>query len=112
MPSEMLPSAIVPPSLASHLMETSARHAAVRIEDTLRREGVLIDRGTLSRIKKLVGDALAPTVVKRMLDHGRKIAFCISTATVTANASRHRRSGIAAKRRSATALVSHAGRRR
>jgi transposase len=81
MPSEMLPSSIVAPSLASHvIMENVGKGMPLfRIEDTLRREGVPIDRGTLSRIKKLVGDALAPTVIKAMLEHGRRTAFCIST---------------------------------
>lgn len=81
MPSEMLPSSIVAPSLASHvIMENVGKGMPLfRIEDTLRREGVAIDRGTLSRIKKLIGDALTLTVVKAMLEHGRKTAFCIST---------------------------------
>lgn len=81
MPSEMLPSSIVAPSLASHvIMENVGKGMPLfRIEDTLRREGVPIDRGTLSRIKKLVGDVLGPTVIKAMLEHGRRTAFCIST---------------------------------
>ncbi len=81
MPSEMLPSSIVAPSLASHvIMENVGKGMPLfRIEDTLRREGVSIDRGTLCRIKRLVGDALAPTLIKAMLEHARKTAFCIST---------------------------------
>jgi chromosome segregation ATPase len=47
MPSEMLPSSIVVPSLASHVvMENVGKGMPLfRIEDTLRREGVCIDRG-------------------------------------------------------------------
>lgn len=48
-----------------------------RIEDTLRREGVPIDRETLCRIKKMVGDTLARTVVQAMLEHACKTAFCV-----------------------------------
>jgi hypothetical protein len=50
-----------------------------RIEDAFMRDGVPIDRGTLSRVKKLVGDRLMGTVVKAMVEHARATAFCIST---------------------------------
>jgi len=81
MPNEMLPSSVVAPSLASHVvMENVGKGMPLfRIEDTLRREVVAIDRGTLCRIKRLVGEALAPTVIKAMLEHARRTAFCIST---------------------------------
>jgi transposase len=81
MPSEMLPRAIVAPSLAAHvIMENVGKGLPLfRLEDTFAREGIPIDRGTLSRLKKLVGDALAPTVVEAMREHAVATAFCIST---------------------------------
>jgi transposase len=81
MPNEMLPRAIIAPSLAAHvIMENVGKGMPLfRLEDTFLREGVPIDRGTLSRVKKLVGDALAPTVVAAMRKHAVITAFCIST---------------------------------
>ena len=81
MPAEMLPRAIVAPSLAAHvIMENVGKGMPLfRLEDTFQREGVAIDRGTLSRLKKLVGDALAATVVRAMHQHALATAFCLST---------------------------------
>jgi transposase len=81
MPNEMLPRAIIAPSLAAHIiMENVGKGMPLfRLEDTFLREGVPIDRGTLARVKKLVGDALAPTVVAAMRKHAVATAFCIST---------------------------------
>ncbi len=81
MPDEMLPSAMAAPSLASHvIMENVGKGLPLfRIEDSFGREGIPIDRGTLSRWKKLVGDRLLTTVVKAMQQHARDTAFCIST---------------------------------
>lgn len=81
MPDEMLPRSIVAPSLGAHFtMENVGKGMPLfRIEDSLRREGVAIDRGTLSRVKKLIGDGLATTVVKAMREHALATAFCIST---------------------------------
>jgi hypothetical protein len=50
-----------------------------RIEDSFERQGVVIDRGTLSRWKKLVGDALGQSVLRAMQEHALATAFCIST---------------------------------
>jgi transposase len=81
MPNEMLPRAIVAPSLGGHvIMENVGKGLPLfRLEDTFTRDGVPIDRGTLSRVKKLVGEALASTVVKAMREHAIATAFCIST---------------------------------
>jgi transposase len=81
MPTEMLPRSILAPSFVSHmLMENVGKGMPLfRIEDTLRRDGLAVDRGTLCRVKKLVGDTLASTVVKAMVGHARTSAFCIST---------------------------------
>jgi transposase len=81
MPDEMLPSAIAAPSLAAHvIMENVGKGLPLfRLEDSFARDGIAIDRGTLSRWKKLVGDTLATTLVKAMREHGLATAFCIST---------------------------------
>lgn len=81
MPNEMLPSSIVAPSLAAHIiMENVGKGMPLfRLEDTFRRDRIAIDRATLARMKKAVGDSLLGTVVKAMLEHARATAFCIST---------------------------------
>ena len=81
MPDEMLPGAMAAPSLAAHVtMENVGKGMPLfRIEDSFARDGVSIDRATLSRWKKLVGDSLAATVVKAMHQHALATAFCIST---------------------------------
>jgi transposase len=81
MPEEMLPGAIATPSLAAHvIMENIGKGLPLfRIADTFEREGLPIDRGTLSRWKKRVGDSLAETVVAAMCKHAVATAFCIST---------------------------------
>lgn len=81
MPQEMLPRSVVAPSMAAHvIMENIGKGLPLfRVEDTFAREGVPIDRGTLARIKKLVGDKLAATVVRAMHKHALASAFCIST---------------------------------
>jgi transposase len=81
MPNEMLPGAMAAPSLAAHVtMENVGKGLPLfRIEDSFTRDGVSIDRGTLSRWKKLLGDGLGATVVKAMHQHALATAFCIST---------------------------------
>lgn len=81
MPAEMLPAAMATPSLAAHVItENIAKGMPLfRIEDTFEREGIAIDRGTLCRWKKLVGDWLGRTVIKAMAEHALATAFCIST---------------------------------
>jgi len=80
MPAEMLPSAMAAPSLVAHvLMDNIGKGLPLfRIEDTFAREGIPIDRGTLSRWKKRVGDGLA-VLVKAMQLHAFATAFCIAT---------------------------------
>jgi hypothetical protein len=81
MPSEMLPSSLVAPSFAAHMLMANVGMGTplFRLEDALTRDGVRVDRGTLSRVKEQVGDALLASVVKAMLGHARETAFCIST---------------------------------
>ncbi|MGH8309042.1 MAG: IS66 family transposase [Steroidobacteraceae bacterium] len=81
MPPEMMPGSIAAPSLAAHIiMENIGKGMPLfRLEDSFAREGIPIDRGTLSRWKKAIGDRLAATVVKAMHRHALQTAFCIST---------------------------------
>lgn len=81
MPPEMLPGSIAAPSLAAHvIMENIGKGMPLfRLEDSFAREGIPIDRATLSRWKRLVGDRLAATVVRAMHAHALATAFCIST---------------------------------
>jgi transposase len=81
MHAEVLPGAIAAPSLAAHvIMENIGKGMPMfRLEDGFRRDGVGIDRATLCRWKKLVGDKLGATVVKAMHQHALATAFCIST---------------------------------
>jgi transposase len=80
-PAEMLAGTIAAPSLAAHvIMENVGKGLPLfRIEDSFGRDGVSIDRATLGRWKKQVGDKLAETVVKAMHKHALATAFCIST---------------------------------
>jgi transposase len=80
MPPEMLPSSMAAPSLAAHVvMENIGKGLPLyRLEDSFARDGIPVDRGSLSRWKKMVGDACMP-VVQAMLAHARSTAFCIST---------------------------------
>lgn len=82
MPDQMLPaSSMATPSLCAHvIMENIGKGLPLfRIEDSFERQGVVIDRGTLSRWKKLVGDALGQGVLRAMQEHALATAFCIST---------------------------------
>jgi transposase len=80
MPAEMLPGAMAAPSLTAHvIMENIGKGMPLfRVEDTFAREAIPIDRGTLSRWKKRVGDGLA-VLVKAMQLHAFATAFCIAT---------------------------------
>jgi transposase len=80
MPAEMLRGALAAPSLVAHvIMENIGKGLPLfRIEDSFAREGLPIDRGTLCRWKKRVGDGLA-AVVKAMQLHAFATAFCIAT---------------------------------
>jgi transposase len=81
MHAEMLPSSIAAPSLAAHvIMENVGKGLPLfRLEDGFKRDGVSIDRATLCRWKKLIGDRLSDTIVKAMSKHALATAFCIST---------------------------------
>ena len=81
LPNEMMPSSLAAPSLAANIIMDNVGKGMplFRLEDSFTRDGICIDRGTLSRWKKLVGDGLAVTVVRAMREHALATAFCIST---------------------------------
>jgi len=81
MHAEILPGSIAAPSLAAHVMMENVGKGLplFRIEDSLARDGICIDRASLCRWKKLIGDKLGDTVVKAMAKHALANAFCIST---------------------------------
>ena len=81
MPSEMLPSSMAAPSLGANIiMENVGKGMPLfRLEESFTRDGISIDRGTLSRWKHLVGTTLKTTVVRAMREHALATAFCIST---------------------------------
>lgn len=81
MPPDLLGATMATASLGAHvIMENIGKGMPLfRIEDSFERDGVPIDRGTLSRWKKRVGDGLASTVVEAMKEHAKATAFCIAT---------------------------------
>lgn len=81
MPDEMLPTSIAAPSLSAHIMMENVGKGLplYRIEDGFARDGIPIDRGTMSRWKKIIGETCLQTVVRAMHEHARATAFCIST---------------------------------
>jgi transposase len=81
MPEEMLPSAMAAPSLAANvIVENIGKGMPLfRLEQSFTRDGVRLDRATLSRWKHRIGDALDGTVVEAMRAHALATAFCIST---------------------------------
>jgi transposase len=81
MPEQMHPGAIAAPSLVAHvIMENIGKGMPLfRIEDSCARDSIPVDRGSLSRWKKTVGDRLGETVVAAMRKHALATAFCIAT---------------------------------
>ena len=81
MPNEMLPGSMAAPSLVANIiMENVGKGMPLfRLEESFTRDGISVDRGSMARWKKLVGDGLASTVIKAMYGHALSTAFCIST---------------------------------
>jgi len=81
MHAEMLPGSICAPSMAAHVITENIGKGLplFRIEDGLTRDGIRVDRATLCRWKKLIGDKLGDTLVRVMAKHAVAHAFCIST---------------------------------
>jgi transposase len=81
MPHEMLPGAMIAPSVLARLVTQNLGQGMplYRLEDSCAREGFELDRASMARWKKLGGDCVAVTVVQAMDDHARAHAFCICT---------------------------------
>ena len=80
-PKELLPRALAAPSMLAHIVhEKFGRGLPLyRIETGFRRDGVPIDRGTMSRWLEELGGAMGATIVEAARQEALATAFCIST---------------------------------
>lgn len=80
-PKELLPRALAAPSMLAHIVhEKFGRGLPLyRIETGFRRDGVPIDRGTMSRWLEELGGAVGATIVEGARKDALATAFCIST---------------------------------
>jgi transposase len=80
-PKELLPRALAAPSMLAHIVhEKFGRGLPLyRIETGFRRDGVPIDRGTMSRWLEELGGAVGATIVEAARQDALATAFCIST---------------------------------
>jgi len=81
LPPETFPRSLAAPSLLAHIV--TDKHCdglpLHRIEDRLARDGVRIDRGTMSRWLEDAGATLGATVVAAAREEAWSTAFCIAT---------------------------------
>lgn len=80
-PEELLPRAIAGPSMLGHVMHEKLGRGMPfnRIETGFRRDGVPIDRGTMSRWLEELGAAIGASIVEAARREALASAFCIST---------------------------------
>jgi transposase len=80
-PPEALPRCLAAPSMLAHVAVEKFCDGMplARIEDRLGRDGVPVDRGTLSRWMEALGGTFGSTVVHAMRDEAMRTAFCIAT---------------------------------
>ena len=80
-PPELLPRTLAAPSMLAHIgHEKFGRGMPLyRIETGFRRDGVPIDRGTMSRWLEELGGAVGATIVEAARREAMATAFCIST---------------------------------
>lgn len=80
-PPEALPRCLAAPSMLAHVAVEKFCDGLplARIEDRLGRDGVPVDRGTLSRWMEALGATFGSTVVHAMRKDAMKTAFCIAT---------------------------------
>lgn len=80
-PDELLPRALAAPSMLAHVVhEKFGRGLPLfRLETGFRRDGVPIDRGTMSRWIEELGGAVGATIVEAARKEAMARAFCIST---------------------------------
>jgi transposase len=80
-PEEILPRALAAPSMLAHIVhEKFGRGMPVyRLETGFRRDGVPIDRGTMSRWLEELGGTVGATIIEAARLEAMAKAFCIST---------------------------------
>ena len=80
-PAELLPRALAAPSMLAHIVHEKFGRGLpqYRIETGFRRDGVPIDRGTMSRWLEELGGAVGATIVEAARREAMATAFCIST---------------------------------
>jgi hypothetical protein len=81
MPPRTFPRCMAAPSLLAHIaVEKYADGMPLyRIEQRAARDGVQLDRGTMSRWMEDVGSTLGATIVYAMLAEAKRTAFCFAT---------------------------------
>ncbi len=81
MPATMFPSAIAAPSLIAHIITNKICDGLplYRIEDRFTREGVTIDRATMSRWLEIAGATFGATIIEAMRKDALANSFCIAT---------------------------------
>ena len=81
MPAECFPRSLAAPSMLAHVaVEKFCDGLPLhRIEDRLARDGVPVDRGTMSRWMEDLGATCAATVVHAMMADAKATSFCIAT---------------------------------
>jgi transposase len=80
-PEEILPRALAAPSMLGHIVHEKLGKGMplYRTETSFRRDGVPIDRGTMSRWLEELGGVTGATIVEPMRLEALATAFCIST---------------------------------
>lgn len=80
-PADLLDGTIATASLAAYVIQEKVGKGMplFRIEDAFAREGVPVDRGTMSRMLEDLGATLGATVVNAMRRDAMLHAFCIAT---------------------------------
>ena len=81
MPRELIPRSLAAPSLLAHIAVEKCWDGLplFGIEDRFRREGVPIDRGTMSRWLEEAGGTVGATILEAAKKDAFRTAFCIST---------------------------------
>jgi transposase len=80
-PKEILPRALAAPSMLAHIVHEKLGRGmpSYRLETGFRRDGVPIDRGSMSRWIEELGGAMGATIVEAARAEALAKAFCIST---------------------------------
>lgn len=81
MPPQLLPRGLAAPSLLAHILSSRFCDGLPlsRLEDILAREGVKVDRGSMSRWVDELGGTFAATIVHAMREEAIREAMCIAS---------------------------------